>query len=172
MADNEQTPAPEPAKWEKPKMGRIDGVVVKPLRVIPDDRGRLMEILRCDDELFSDFGQVYMTSTYSGVVKAWHMHKEQTDHMCAISGMFRLALFDDREASPTRGCLQEVFMGEHKPVLVCIPPGIYHGWLCLSENEGLVVNVPDRPYDYENPDEFRLPFDTDQIPYDWQRRNG
>ncbi len=162
----------EPAKWTKPVSGEIDGVVVKALRVIPDDRGRLMEILRSDDALFTAFGQVYMTTTYPGVVKAWHMHAKQTDHMCAVSGMFRVALFDDRKNSPTRGTLQEVYMGEHRPVLVRIPPGVYHGWRCVSEHEGVVVNVPDQVYDYSDPDEFRLPADTERIPYDWTRRDG
>ena len=170
--DREAISSSEPATWEKPKVGRIEGVVVKTLRVIPDDRGRLMEILRSDDELFARFGQVYMTTTYPGVVKAWHMHKRQTDHVCALSGMFRLALFDARGRSPSRGTLQEIYMGEYRPVLVRIPPGIYHGWRCVSEREGMVINVPDCLYDYDNPDEFRLPPDTDQIPYDWGRRNG
>lgn len=97
--------------------------MVKQLRVIPDDRGRLMEIMRRDDEHFKQFGQVYMTTTYSGVVKAWHMHRLQTDHMTAVHGMFRLALHDSREGSPTHGELQEVHMGVHNPVLVRIPPG-------------------------------------------------
>jgi dTDP-4-dehydrorhamnose 3,5-epimerase len=162
----------KPMKWATPVSGEIDGVVVKTLRVIPDDRGRLMEILRSDEDVFSSFGQVYMTTTYPGVVKAWHMHLKQTDHMCAVVGMFRLALFDDRNGSSTRGVLQEVYMGEHRPVLVCIPPGVYHGWRCVSECEGVVVNVPDRPYDREDPDEFRLPPDAAQIPYDWTRRDG
>ncbi len=150
----------------------IDGVTVKQLKVIPDDRGRLMEIMRCDDELFEKFGQVYMTTTYPGVVKAWHMHRLQTDHMCAVHGMFRLGLYDAREGSPTQGEVQEVYMGVHRPVLVRIPPGVYHGWVCVSEHEGIVVNVPDLPYDREHPDEYRLPHDTPEIPYDWTRRNG
>ncbi len=150
----------------------IEGVVVRCLQVIPDDRGRLMEILRSDDELFTEFGQVYVTTTYPGVVKAWHMHKEQTDHMCAVAGMFRLAMFDDREGSPSRGKIDEVYMGLHNPVLVRIPAGVFHGWLCVSECEGIVINVPDRPYGRENPDEYRLPPDTDKIDYDWGRRVG
>jgi dTDP-4-dehydrorhamnose 3,5-epimerase len=150
----------------------IDGVMIKKLKVMPDDRGRLMEIVRCDDEFFERFGQVYMTTTYPGVVKAWHMHRLQTDHMTAIHGMFRLALYDARDGSPTRGELQEVHMGVHNPVMVRIPPGVYHGWICVSEHEGIVVNVPDLPYDYASPDEYRLPLDTTEIPYDWSRRMG
>jgi dTDP-4-dehydrorhamnose 3,5-epimerase len=161
-----------PQKWQAPGPAQIEGVKIKPLAVIPDDRGRLMEILRADEEFFVTFGQVYMTTTYSGVVKAWHMHREQTDNMCAVAGMFRLALFDARPESPTRGVVQEVYMGTHRPFLVQIPPGVYHGWRCVSENEGMVINVPDRPYRREEPDEFRLPPDSDQIPYSWDRRDG
>lgn len=150
----------------------IDGVVVKKLKVMPDDRGRLMEIMRCDDEEYRGFGQVYMTTTYPGVVKAWHMHRLQTDHMAAVHGMFRLALHDARDGSNTRGALQEVYMGVHNPVVVSIPPGVYHGWMCVSQEEGIVVNVPDLPYNRENPDEYRLPVDTPEIPYDWSRRMG
>jgi len=159
-------------KWERPAQSRIEGVKTKQLTVIPDDRGRLMEILRADDELFAGFGQVYMTTTYSGVVKAWHMHMLQTDNMCAVAGMFRLALYDARPDSPTQGVVQEIYMGIHRPLVVQIPPGVYHGWRCVSEHEGMVVNIPDRPYDRDEPDEFRLPPDTDQIPYDWSRRDG
>ena len=150
----------------------IDGVVISQLKVIPDDRGRLMEIMRCDDEGFERFGQVYITTTYPGVVKAWHMHRLQTDHMAAVDGMFRLALYDAREDSPTLGVLQEVYMGIHNPVMVRIPPGVYHGWMCISEHEGIVLNVPDLPYDRARPDEYRLPPDTQEIPYDWSRRMG
>ncbi|HEC78366.1 MAG TPA: dTDP-4-dehydrorhamnose 3,5-epimerase, partial [candidate division WOR-3 bacterium] len=64
----------------------IDGVSIKNLRVIPDERGRLMEILRSDDEQFSKFGQVYITTAYPGVVKAWHYHKLQDDNMTVIKG--------------------------------------------------------------------------------------
>lgn len=131
-----------------------------------------MEILRCDDEGFSSFGQVYVTTTYPGVVKAWHLHKLQSDNMAAVHGMFRLALYDVREGSSTKGQLQEVHMGVHNPVVVHIPPGVYHGWTCVSAEEGIVVNVPDRPYDRQDPDEYRLPPDTTEIAYDWSRQDG
>jgi dTDP-4-dehydrorhamnose 3,5-epimerase len=81
----------------------INGVVIKKLKVIPDERGRLMEILRNDDEIFKQFGQVYVTTTYPGVVKAWHFHKVQSDNFACIIGMIRVALFDARKDSPTYG---------------------------------------------------------------------
>lgn len=148
-------------------MKLIEGVKVKKLRVVPDERGWLMEILRGDDDVFEKFGQVYVTTNYPGVVKAWHYHKKQTDNVCCVKGMIKIALYDAREGSPTKGELDEFFIGEHNPCLVVIPNGVYHGWKCISKTESIVVNVPTEPYNYKKPDEYRLPPDTDKIPYDW-----
>jgi len=150
----------------------IDGMKIKKLKVIPDERGRLMEILRGDEEMFQKFGQVYMTTTYPGVIKAWHYHKIQTDNIAVVKGMLKVALYDPREGSPTRGEVDEFFIGEHNPLLIQVPPQVYHGWKCISEQEAIVINCPTEPYNYKNPDEYRLPFDTDQIPYDWTIKMG
>ena len=150
----------------------IDGVKVKKLKVIPDERGRLMEMLRSDDPLFIKFGQVYLSTAYPGVIKAWHYHKNQIDNIVAVKGMLKLVIYDPRENSSTKGEVAEFFIGEHNPVLMQIPNGLYHGWKCVSEAEALVVNCPTEVYDYENPDEFRLPFDSDEIPYDWSLQHG
>jgi dTDP-4-dehydrorhamnose 3,5-epimerase len=150
----------------------IDGVKTKKLRVIPDERGRLMEILRNDDELFLQFGQVYMTATYPGVVKAWHLHKEQTDNVACVKGMIKLALYDAREQSPTFKQVDQFYLGLHNPLLVQIPKGIYHGWMCVSPDEAIIVNIPTECYNYETPDELRLdPHDND-ISYVWERKDG
>jgi len=153
-------------------MGRIDGVAIKQLRVIPDERGRLTEMLRSDDEVFERFGQSYVTTTYPGVVKAWHMHKKQNDNVVCVRGMIKLALYDGREGSSSKGEVMEIFLGEHRPILVHIPREIYHGWKCVSEYEAYVVNTPTELYDYEEPDEYRLPFDAKEIPYDWELKMG
>ncbi len=150
----------------------IDGVKIKQLRVIPDQRGRLMEILRADDDLFVKFGQVYMTTTYSGIVKAWHLHKKQTDNVVCVQGMIKLAMYDPREDSPTYKEVNEFYLGIHNPLLVQIPRGVYHGWMCVSSEEAIVVNVPTEVYDREDPDEFRLDPHQNDIPYDWRRRDG
>ncbi len=150
----------------------IDGVQLKPLRVIPDERGHLMEILRRDDPIFEKFGQVYMTTTYPGVIKAWHYHKKQDDNAAVIKGMLKLVLFDDREGSPTRGEVNEFFVGEYNPMLVHIPKGVYHGWKCIGQKEAFVVNCVTEPYNYEDPDEYRLPYDSEKVPYDWEIKMG
>ncbi|HSG26891.1 MAG TPA: dTDP-4-dehydrorhamnose 3,5-epimerase family protein [Candidatus Krumholzibacterium sp.] len=150
----------------------IDGVKVVKLKVIPDERGRLMEIVRADDEGFAGFGQVYMTTCYEGVVKGWHYHKIQHDYMTVIKGMMKIVLYDDRAGSPTRGQIDEIFAGEHNPVRVTIPPGVCHGFKCISPGEAIVINTVTEPYRYDDPDEHRIDPHQNDIPYDWGRRDG
>ena len=150
----------------------IDGVQQKSLRVFPDERGRLMEILRCDDPVFEKFGQMYLTTTYPGVIKGWHYHKKQDDNATVVKGMLKLVLFDRREGSPTFGEINEFFIGEHNPTLIHIPKGICHGWKNIGQDEALVINCVTEPYDYDHPDEHRLPYDSDDVPYDWHIKMG
>jgi dTDP-4-dehydrorhamnose 3,5-epimerase len=151
---------------------RINGVKVRTLRPIADERGWLMEILRGDDrELFSRFGQVYVSATYPGVVKAWHFHRVQTDNFVCVAGMIKLVLVDTREDSPTRDRVNEFFLGVHSPLLVQVPKLVYHGWKCIGSETALVVNVPDEPYNYADPDEHRIA-PHGSLPYDWTRKDG
>ena len=149
----------------------IDGVKVKALKVLPDERGYLMEILRADDPIFSKFGQVYVSATYPGVVKAWHYHRVQVDNFACVSGMVKLVLIDTRKGSATEGIVNEFFIGPQNPTLVQVPNLVYHGWKCISPEMSLVVNVPNEPYRYSDPDEFRIaPHGT--LAYDWTRKDG
>jgi dTDP-4-dehydrorhamnose 3,5-epimerase len=150
---------------------RIAGVIVKPLRVVADERGYLMEMLRADDPFFSTFGQAYVSATYPGAVKAWHYHRVQVDHFTCVAGMVKLVLIDTREDSPTRGAINEFFLGDRNPSLVVVPNLVYHGWKCISPEMSLVVNVPSEVYRYEDPDEFRAPAHG-VLPYDWSRHDG
>ena len=163
-----------PAKYTQPgeKQPRIDGVKTKPLRIVPDERGWLMEILRADEEgIFTTFGQVYVSATYPGVVKAWHYHRRQVDNFACVSGMVKLVLVDTRDDSPTRGVVNEFFVGSLNPLLVQVPSLVYHGWKCIGGEVALVVNTPTEVYRYDDPDEYRLaPHGT--LPYDWSRKDG
>jgi len=145
----------------------IDGVKIKQLKVIPDERGRVMEMLRSDDELFVKFGQVYYTTAYPGIVKGWHYHKKQIDNFVVVKGMMKVVLYDRREDSPTKGEINEFFMGDHNPILLQIPIGVLHGFKCISEDEAMVINITTEPYNRENPDEYRVDPKSNNIPYDW-----
>lgn len=150
----------------------INGVKVKHLKVIPDQRGRLMEILRNDDEIFRKFGQVYMTSAYPGVIKGWHYHKVQYDNFTCVGGMMQLVLYDARKDSSTYKEINEFFVGVHSPLLVQIPPLVYHGFKAVGGKEAVIINISTERYHYKKPDEFRFPINSKKIPYDWSRRDG
>ncbi len=153
-------------------MTLIEGVALKQLRVLCDERGRLMEMLRSDDELFKGFGQVYLTTAYPGVVKAWHYHRKQWDQFVVVSGMIKMVLYDSRAESSTRGLVNEFFMGVHNPILLRIPPMVYHGFKCISDHEAIVINTPTEPYQCKQPDEYRVDPHSQDIPYTWARKDG
>ncbi len=150
----------------------IEGVKVKRLKPHCDERGRLVELLRRDEEMFEGFGQVYLTTAYPGVVKAWHSHRAQTDHFVAVHGMVKVVLYDARADSPTHGEVNEFFLGVHNPIMVKIPARVQHGYKCISEHEAVLLNIPTNTYNYEKPDEDRLPPNEPSIPYDWERKDG
>jgi dTDP-4-dehydrorhamnose 3,5-epimerase len=153
-------------------MKLIEGVIARPVKVNSDERGRLAEILRADSDMYKKFGQVYFTTAYPGVVKAWHYHKIQTDHFFCIKGMTKLVLYDSRENSPTHKQMNEFFIGEHNPMLIAIPPMVYHGFKTISVDEAIMINIPTETYNYQAPDEYRLDAHSDKIPYDWDRKDG
>jgi dTDP-4-dehydrorhamnose 3,5-epimerase len=146
----------------------IEGVETKQLKQIADERGWLMEIMRSDWEQFQKFGQVYITAAYPQVVKAWHLHKKQTDNMTCIKGMMKLVLYDGREKSETKNEVNEFTIGERNLLTVKIPPEVWHGFKTVTEEYALMLNVPTELYNYKKPDEYRLPPDTEKIPYDWK----
>ncbi len=150
----------------------IEGVKTKKLKVIPDERGLLMEILRNDDEFFQKFGQVYLSVVYPGVVKGWHYHKKQTDHFCFVKGMAKVVLYDPRQGSKTKGEVNEFFLGEHNPALLVIPPLVYHGMKGVGTEPAYLINTPTEHYVYDSPDEYRVAPNSPEVPYDWTRKDG
>lgn len=147
----------------------IEGVFIKDLKQIPDERGKIMHMLRVDDEHFEQFGEIYFSSVYPGVIKGWHLHKRMTLNYAVIQGMIKLVLYDGREDSPTKGEVQEIFTGEDKYQLIKIPPRIYNGFKGIGIKPALIANCATLPHD---PDEIiRVdPFDND-IPYDWSLKH-
>ena len=145
----------------------IQGVEVKKLVRNADERGFLMELLRKDDPIFSQFGQAYISMNYPGIVRAWHYHRKQDDYFVCVKGMIKVALFDMREGSPTRGEVAEYYLGDDNNIVLRIPVGVAHGYKTVGPEPSLLINFPTETYEGQEPDEFRLPWDTDQIPYNW-----
>ena len=125
----------------------IDGVKVTPLRQIPDERGKVMHMLRSDSDAFIGFGEIYFSCVYPGAVKAWHIHKRMTLNYAVPHGNIKLVLYDDREGSPTRGEVQEVFLGPDNYCLVTIPPMVWNGFKGIGMNAAIVANCATIPHD-------------------------
>lgn len=143
----------------------IDGVVIKKLSQIADERGKIMHMMRVDDPLFVGFGEIYFSQVYPGVIKGWHLHSEMTLNYAVVSGMIKLVLYDDRPESSTRGLLQEIFMGDSDYKLVQVPPGVWNGFKGCGVTPSLVANLASHPHSADEISRMD-PFDN-HIPYDW-----
>ena len=148
----------------------IEGVIIKQLRKIPDERGSIMHMLKVTDSEFEKFGEIYFSTVYPGAIKGWHLHKVMTLNYAVVKGNIKLVLFDMRDDSPTKGELQEIFVGDKNYCLVRIPPGVANGFKGIGVEEAIVANCPSHPH---NPGEIRRidPF-TKDIPYDWNIKHG
>lgn len=147
--------------------GEIHGVTVVPLKKLVNDKGHLMEVQRNDDSHFPGFGQVYMTATNPGIIKAWYRHHKQIDQIAVAQGTLRLALFDAREASPTKGQVQELVISDAQPALVQIPTGVWHGFQALGTAPALLLHLNTIPFSFQDTDEDRLPATAAEIPFRW-----
>lgn len=145
----------------------IQGVEIKQLARHADERGFLMELLRSDDSIFTKFGQCYVSMNYPGVIRAWHWHEKQDDFFVVVKGMIKVGLYDMREGSPTRGEVGEFYLGDNNNIMLKIPVGVVHGYKTVGTEPSLLINFPSELYNPQEPDEYRFPWNTDQIPFDW-----
>ena len=150
---------------------KINGAEIKELAVHTDDRGLLMEFLRNDDPIFQSFGQTYMTLVVAGVAKGWHYHKMQDDHFVCVGGTALVVLSDQREDSPTKGVTQEFILSapelEGNHWLVKIPKGVFHGFAAYNCEAAKIVNIPTKAYNYQEPDEYRIAWNSPEVGYKW-----
>ena len=148
----------------------IDGVVVTPLRQIVDERGKVMHMLKADAPHFQAFGEIYFSCVHPGAIKAWHLHHRMVINYAVPVGKIKLVLYDDREGSPTRGELMELFLGPDHYHLVTVPVGVWNGFKGIGTETALVANCATIPHD---PAEIvRMDPFSPTIPYDWALRHG
>jgi dTDP-4-dehydrorhamnose 3,5-epimerase len=142
----------------------IDGVWIIPLEAHCDDRGYLIEIARRSDApephgIVNRFGQVYLVGNVArGVIRAFHKHHKAWDWFTVGHGTAKVVLVDDRDDSPSKGEQMTLVIGERNPVLVAVPPGVYHGWMSLEDDTQL-IGIASHTYRREDPDEVRIPPD-------------
>jgi dTDP-4-dehydrorhamnose 3,5-epimerase len=143
----------------------IDGVVISPRKIIPDDRGKVLHMMKRTDPEFEAFGEIYFSTIYPGIVKGWHLHREMVINYVVPVGMIKLVLFDDRKGSKTHGQIQEIYIGEQNHVLVKVPVLVWNGFKGVGNTTAVVANCASIPHD---PNEIeRLDPHKSHIPYDW-----
>lgn len=144
----------------------IEGVIITPLKQFFDERGKVMHMLREDSEVFQRFGEIYFSCTNPGAIKAWHLHKQMTLNYAVIYGEIKCVLYDDREGSSTKGCVEEYFLSPENYSLITVPPLVWNGFKGIGNKVSIVANcatIPHDPQEIERKSAFDL-----SIPYDWQ----
>ena len=146
---------------------------MREVRHVPRDHGVITEIFRPEwDPTGLPVVQVYQSRLFVGALGAWSCHKRTTDRLFVNQGQVKVVLYDDRDSSKTKGQLMELLAGDARPCLVVIPPGIWHGLQCVGNIDALVLNCPTEAYNYADPDHYRLPYDTREIPFVWKLAQG
>jgi dTDP-4-dehydrorhamnose 3,5-epimerase len=145
----------------------IEGVQVVPLRRIADERGTVMHMMRTTDPHFQQFGEIYFSSIFPGVIKGWHRHAEMSLNYACVAGRIKCALYDDRAGSATRGNLMEVYLGPDSYHLLIVPPHVWNGFKGMTE--AVVANCCTHAHDPKRSERLD-PYDT-SIGYDWATRN-
>jgi dTDP-4-dehydrorhamnose 3,5-epimerase len=148
----------------------IEGLLFRPTRPVPHEDGHVSEVARVDWEAISNpIVQVHITTTYSGRIRAWGLHERSTDRLFVVSGLVKIVVFDGRRDSSTFGLINEFTVSEKNPGLLVIPPNLYHGWKNIGTTEAIIINMPDKMYNYDKPDALDLPWDSEAaqriIPY-------
>lgn len=150
----------------------IEGIRFRPTRPVAHDDGYLTEVARASWEVLeTPIVQVHVTTTSPGRIRAWGLHQSSTDRLFVAAGLVKIVIFDGREGSATFKRINEFMVGEKSPGLLIIAPSLYHGWKNIGPIEAIIINMPDKMYDYESPDALDLPWDSDAasrlIPYRW-----
>jgi dTDP-4-dehydrorhamnose 3,5-epimerase len=149
------------------------GVTFREVPTQTDDRGTVVELFdprwgwHDKPLVFS-----YCFTIRPGMIKGWGLHKEHEDRYFVLFGEMQVVMYDDRPDSPTRHLVSSVVLSEHRRRLMNIPPGIWHANRNLGTRDVVVINFPTTPYNHTKPDKYRLPLDTDQIPYKFDGLRG
>lgn len=144
----------------------LHGVVVQPLKVIPDDRGAVLHMLRESSPSFSRFGEIYFSEVNPGKLKAWKRHLRMTQRFAVPVGRLKFAIYDPRPESPTQGQVMQLELGRPECyLLLLVPPGLWYGFQNAGAAPALLANCADLAHD---PTESQaLPASAAEIPFRW-----
>ncbi len=147
----------------------IEGVKITKLKQIFDERGKVMHMMRCDQKIFTKFGEIYFSCTHPNVVKAWHLHKKMTLNYAVIIGEIKLVLYDDRNNSKSKGNLMEIYSSPENYKLITVPPLVWNGFKTVGSKSAIVANCSTLPH--QSNEILRKKPDDDSIPYNWNLKN-
>jgi dTDP-4-dehydrorhamnose 3,5-epimerase len=154
------------ARWTPAAMRLIEGVAIREVLHVPKSTGYLTEIFRREwPEAHGEVDQIFQVVLEPGAISAWHAHAATTDRLFTSYGLIRIVLYDARTDSPTHGTINEFRFGTIRPALVHVPPRVWHGVQNVSHGPAILINAVDRAYDYEDPDHWRVPVDSPEIPF-------
>ena len=145
----------------------INDIIISPLKILSDNRGKVIHMMRNDSKVFKSFGEVYFSTIYKDSIKAWHLHKENTLNYACIKGKVKLVLFDDRKESSTNGEYQEIILTPQNYFLITIPPNIWNGFKGLDDEESIIANCLSSPHN-ENEMVREDPL-NEKFKYDWNK---
>lgn len=143
----------------------ISDIIITPLKIIPDNRGKVMHMLRNDSKIYQGFGEIYFSTIFYNSIKAWHLHKESTLNYVCVSGKVKLVLYDDRNDSKTKGEYQELILSPTKYFLVTIPKNIWNGFKGIQEGESIIANCLTLPHNEK--EMVRREFTDNYFNYSW-----
>jgi len=143
----------------------IEGIKITPLKIISDDRGSVMHMLRNDSEVFDKFGEIYFSTIFKDKIKAWHLHKEATLNYACVFGEVKLALLDDRKGSSTFGEYQELLLSLKNYNLITIPPNIWNGFKGCNDEFSIIANCLNLPHNES--EMVRLDINDNRFKYHW-----
>ncbi len=143
----------------------IEGIKISPLKIISDNRGSVMHMLRNDSKVFEKFGEIYFSTIFKEKIKAWHLHKEATLNYACVYGKVKLALFDERKTSKTFGTYQELILSPDNYFLITIPPNIWNGFKGISEGHSIIANCLNLPHNEK--EMVRCDIKDKRFDYEW-----
>jgi dTDP-4-dehydrorhamnose 3,5-epimerase len=158
--------------WKKLQQP-IEDVVIREVLHVPRDHGVITEMYRPEwDPTGLPVVQIYQSRLFPAAIGAWSCHAQTVDRLFVSQGHLKVVLYDGREESATHGRIMELHVGDARPAFVVLPIGIWHGVQNLGSTDALLLNFPSRAYDYADPDHYRLPYDSPEIPYSWSSNSG
>ena len=156
--------------WQLTSQKLIADVEIKEVKAVPTGYGHLIEVFRTDWFAESEaVNQIFLTHIAPGSISAWHLHEVTTDRLFVSEGMMRIVLYDNRSGSPTRGLINQFRFGLTRPALIVVPPKVWHGVENCSSGSAVLINAVSRAYQYEDPDHWRLPSNSPDIPFDFHK---